>query len=349
MPGKSRNWRSWCRRRLVTGLVIAASAAIMPLIVARPAYALGAGEACIFNAPTGAQIGNQNLGHVGWGIRVGPTNQWIYGATENPDGAPYVDVGSFDGGWHATGTAQQMLLDFTNAGYYHSAGYYTQYKCMLWSSSAVTAAKNEISLIETTGIPAGARGNVLYAVAGWNCMDHANAILTAYGITGLPSPSLLWAPNAWFNALPGGYIPLGGETWVDNNSGQYLDMTGASTAQGAYAQQWPYNGGGPNQWWVRFPDDGGYYRILNKNSDLCLGVQGGSTAWGARVVQWACNGNPDQEWAYEFTGSYSNGWPVYNIVNKNSGLCLGVLGASYAEGAEVVQWGCNGNPDQEWY
>jgi len=33
---------------------------------------------------------------------------------------------------------------------------------------------------------------------------------------------------------------------------------------------------------------------------------------------------------------------------NGNGLCLGVSGASLTEGAEVVQWTCNGGPDQSW-
>jgi len=39
---------------------------------------------------------------------------------------------------------------------------------------------------------------------------------------------------------------------------------------------------------------------------------------------------------------------LYNIENVNSGLLLGVAGASTAEGADIVQWTSNGSPNQEW-
>jgi galactose oxidase len=80
-----------------------------------------------------------------------------------------------------------------------------------------------------------------------------------------------------------------------------------------------------------------------------MGVSGGSLSPGATVVEWDCNGHSDQEWIYVPTGGYANGWPLYNIENLNSGQCLGVSGGSKALGAQVVQWSCNGHPDQEWY
>jgi hypothetical protein len=34
--------------------------------------------------------------------------------------------------------------------------------------------------------------------------------------------------------------------------------------------------------------------------------------------------------------------------NINSGQCLGVLNGNMTNGTPVIQWPCNGNPDQEW-
>ncbi|WP_164466051.1 RICIN domain-containing protein [Actinoplanes teichomyceticus] len=39
----------------------------------------------------------------------------------------------------------------------------------------------------------------------------------------------------------------------------------------------------------------------------------------------------------------------WQIRNDNSGQCLGVGGASTAEGAHVIQWPCADIPDQRWY
>jgi hypothetical protein len=40
---------------------------------------------------------------------------------------------------------------------------------------------------------------------------------------------------------------------------------------------------------------------------------------------------------------------ISTFVDFNSGKCLGVLGGNMTDGAPVVQWTCNGNPDQTWY
>lgn len=127
----------------------------------------------------------------------------------------------------------------------------------------------------------------------------------------------------------------------------YLDVTGPSTANGTLIHQWTYTGA-DNQWWFRYGWN--YGDVFTRyGSNKCMGVGGGSTSAGAAVVEWDCNGHLDQQWLYLATGGYANGWPVYNIVNLNSGQCLGVQGGSTALGAQVVQWPCNGHPDQEWY
>lgn len=35
-------------------------------------------------------------------------------------------------------------------------------------------------------------------------------------------------------------------------------------------------------------------------------------------------------------------------MSQGSGKCLGVLGGNMANGTPVVQWACNGHPDQQW-
>ncbi|PAZ09467.1 hydrolase [Streptomyces sp. SA15] len=39
---------------------------------------------------------------------------------------------------------------------------------------------------------------------------------------------------------------------------------------------------------------------------------------------------------------------AYRIVNRHSGKCLDVSGASGADGADVIQWTCNGGTNQQW-
>ena len=43
------------------------------------------------------------------------------------------------------------------------------------------------------------------------------------------------------------------------------------------------------------------------------------------------------------------GFAVFMMLLESSGKCLGIYGASTANGTLAVQWDCNGNSDQRWY
>lgn len=142
--------------------------------------------------------------------------------------------------------------------------------------------------------------------------------------------------------------PPQAETWINVNSQKAMEVNHSSTANGATVDQWPYNGT-DTQWWIRAENKNGYNLVVNVNSGKCLGIGGGVTSSRAPVVQWECNGNPDQKWAWQGTGATNSGWPVYNIVNYNSGLCIDVPNSSTAQGQALQQYGCNGTNAQAWY
>jgi hypothetical protein len=174
------------RAALAAGTVLAAAAGLC-VSLASPAMALGAGEVCMFNAPTGAELGfGLNAGHVGWGYLIGGTSTWTFGATESP---------SYH--WHTSGSWGTMLADFRNADYGHSAHYYTQYKCGYTPTSSVGAANTAVSNGEGSG----------YFALTNNCLTKSVAIFNAYYGFGLYAG---WseAPNAYFNGL-GWYGPYG--------------------------------------------------------------------------------------------------------------------------------------------
>ena len=140
-------------------------------------------------------------------------------------------------------------------------------------------------------------------------------------------------------------------TWVNLNSGLYMDVNGGSKNDGAQILQWPYTGAN-SQWWNMGLSNWGNATLKaeNKNSSKCMGVNNASTTEGASIIQWACNGNADQAWTWAWTGSYtSSGWPIWNVVDLHSNMCLGITNGSTQSGAYALQWACNGNADQEWY
>lgn len=129
---------------------------------------------------------------------------------------------------------------------------------------------------------------------------------------------------------------------INVNSGDLLDVNGASTSAGANLIQWTQNGGN-NQQWTIANGATGYYTLTNRNSSLYLDVNNASTADGAGIVQSASSTSGSEQWQLV---SISTG--VYKAVNKNSGLALTISGASATAGAAVIQSAYAGSTSQQW-
>jgi len=127
---------------------------------------------------------------------------------------------------------------------------------------------------------------------------------------------------------------------VSMHSEKYLDIKGASAADGANIQLYTPHGK-PNQQWM-FIRSGAYYKIRSKTSGKCLDVKGASTENGANIQQYTCHSKDNQLWRLEPVGDY------FVIVNKNSSKCMDVKGFSKADGANVQQYKPNGGSNQLW-
>jgi Cellulase (glycosyl hydrolase family 5)/Ricin-type beta-trefoil lectin domain-like len=136
----------------------------------------------------------------------------------------------------------------------------------------------------------------------------------------------------------------GGGTYyklVNRNSGQALDISGASTANGGVAIQWPYSST-YNQQWKEVSTNGGY-KLVNRNSGLLLDDPGYTKTAGTQIDQWSDSNGNNQWWNLVSAG---NGY--YYIVNQYSGLYVDVSGASTANGATVDLWTSTGGTNQQW-
>jgi len=87
-----------------------------------------------------------------------------------------------------------------------------------------------------------------------------------------------------------------GARLVARHSGKCLDVSGASTADGASVIQWTCSGGTNQQWSVQDAGNG-YVRLVARHSGKCLDVGGASTADRASVIQWTCTGATNQQWS----------------------------------------------------
>ncbi|MBR7839047.1 RICIN domain-containing protein [Actinospica durhamensis] len=132
------------------------------------------------------------------------------------------------------------------------------------------------------------------------------------------------------------------------NSGQVMDVSGSSTANGGKVIQWTGHSG-TNQQWTLKEVAGNVYTLTNVNSGLCLDVPSASTTEGLQLDQWTCNGATNQEWALNAVGSYTSSSDAsYELASLSTGQVADVSGSSTTAGAIVDQWPTNGGANQEW-
>ncbi|WP_030154538.1 RICIN domain-containing protein [Glycomyces sp. NRRL B-16210] len=94
--------------------------------------------------------------------------------------------------------------------------------------------------------------------------------------------------------------------------------------------------------------------LASAYSGRCIQVEGESLDDGARVIQWGLSwedsqcGGQHEQWSW--VGGYGADGTGMKLVNKNSGKCLDVAGASTTEGAGLVQNTCqDSGGSQIWY
>jgi hypothetical protein len=128
---------------------------------------------------------------------------------------------------------------------------------------------------------------------------------------------------------------------VSENSGQCLDDTNLSQADGTQYQQY-YCEGGYQQMFDFKPVAGraNTYTVVNQHSGKCLDVSGASTADGAAVIQWTCSGTTNQMFTLSPVTALGNS-KDYQLVAVHSGKCVDVSGVSTQPRAVVHQWTCD--------
>ncbi|GGH00304.1 hypothetical protein GCM10011586_14850 [Silvibacterium dinghuense] len=141
----------------------------------------------------------------------------------------------------------------------------------------------------------------------------------------------------------GGYIiPNGTYTFVNRNSGLYMDDPDSSTTLGTGIDQATASSGTNQQWQVTNLGDN-ILKITNVASALVVDMTGWSASNGGVVDEWSWNGGANQEWKV-----ISLGGGLYELTNVNSGLALEVPGSSVTSGTVLDQWTWNGGANQQW-
>lgn len=160
-------------------------------------------------------------------------------------------------------------------------------------------------------------------------------------VTGLPSGT--WASIRSLEVYDRPFSADAGTfRLVNRKSGKVLDVSGASSADGASVIQWPWTGG-TNQQWKLLPNSDGSYRLSNVRSGKVL-ESPGSSSQGASLDQWTDDGGDNQWW--KLVPSATSGY--YQLVNVRNGWCADVKDASTADGAQVIQWPSTGGSNQDW-
>lgn len=96
-------------------------------------------------------------------------------------------------------------------------------------------------------------------------------------------------------------------------------------------------------WTVTYLGGLGYYKILQKDTDMSLDVKGASTANGANIQVYPFNNSDAQKWSITQNTDGS-----YRIQPKCSGRSLDVDGAKISNGTNIQQWSPNDTLAQKW-
>lgn len=140
---------------------------------------------------------------------------------------------------------------------------------------------------------------------------------------------------------------LDGVYYLKNaNSGKYLDVVNASSANGANIQQYQFNGCNAQKF--KLVNDGnGYYSMLTACSNYKSGVDvsGWGTANGTNIQQWAYHGGDCQKFQFVKSGD------AYIIKTKMSNCysCIEVYAWGKNNSCNVSQWEYLDGKNQLWY
>jgi len=216
-----------------------------------------------------------------------------------------------------------------------------------WSAFRTFAAVGTHTYTTQTANIVPVQGAFVYAGDRWTTADLGASPLvllplTLSGTTVAVGWQSSWSLDVTTGTWTGASSPSAGVHRLTGvHSGMLLDVSGASTADGAKVDQWSATGG-TNQQWTFSQVSAGVYTLAGVGSGKCLEVPGSSTTQGAQLDIWTCNGGANQRWAPLWTGT------TYVFVNLNSGWVVDVSGSSTAAGATVDQWVANGGANQSW-
>jgi alpha-L-arabinofuranosidase len=138
--------------------------------------------------------------------------------------------------------------------------------------------------------------------------------------------------------------------FINVRSGRALSLDQGATANGTHVHLWQYLGGYPDQEWLVAPGaTSGTVTITNrKRADAALSTVNAGTANNSLVQVWDNVNASDQSWQIVPVQTFQDPTVLYQIVNKNSGSLLSVLGGDTADNSPAIVYADVTAPDQYW-
>jgi hypothetical protein len=178
-------------------------------------------------------------------------------------------------------------------------------------------------------------------IADWNSSVYdviANADFASgrYKTTTLMDATILWMKQRR-------YFQNNRFEFQNKNSSLAMNVSGASTVNGAAIIQWPFSGSLNSLWTFKQGAAGSYLQIVNVNSGKDVVVQGAATTNGAPIVQWSFGSAKNDLWL-----PVKNSDGSYSFYNLKSGKIFEVPGNSTTQGTQLGQWSDVKHDSQKW-
>ena len=244
--------------------------------------------------------------------------------------------------------------------YPHIEGaYYTEDMSGVWAyiTDDLPPVRSVIAHVKISGAPdyknltmTDDNGDSIYVVTTTDEMEDTDDDYILATDSTTPNPNTNQADIRAPPTLMKGPFVSGDYVITAKHSGKSLTVEDNSTDDRANVHQYTYWGYKHQKWRLSYVGDG-YYIIYALHSGKCLEVADAREENGVNVRQnkhcaegeCTLKKEDNQKWRFEET---SDGY--YRIVNKNSEKCLDVRAASADNRANVQQWECQDNPDQQW-
>ena len=285
-------------------------------------------------------LGN-NIGSVGW-PQSGEQDimEWVQGY------GPNVTSSTIHGPGYSGGNGVGRTTGFPNGGRTDDAGYHVY--GVIWSQNQMQFYRDDFTKPFFTVTPStpGVNGQWVFNQPFFILM---NLAIGGGGFPGFtngstPNPGTMLVDYVRVYRADGGISSSAWYNVINQNSGACVDATGFGTVNGTAVQQWACGKGQVNQEWQFQPTDSGFFKAINRNAPAeAWDVTNSGTVNNSPIQLWQFGGGANQQWQ---PVSLGNG--AFKFVERGSGRCLDVPGASTTNGARLQIFDCNGTGAQAW-